>query len=132
MPFPPFGDATEDLHGKMHHHNGASMVTFPGLVSNTDGEPSGAPSAPPKMQRPSKESTQPISSTGGTTASKTSYLQIIGKHHAAAGVSKKASDFLLAGWSKGTNTTYQSGWESEFFGVVNGKWIPFHMESNRF
>jgi len=39
-----------------------------------------------------------------------SHLQSVRRHYTAAGVSKEASDFLLAGWSKGTNATYQSGW----------------------
>ena len=47
----------------------------------------------------------------------------------ATGVSEKASELLLAGWSAGTNAANQSGWADEIAGVVNGKLIPFHAAS---
>ena len=100
----------EDPQGRVHHHNGGTVVPFPGLVSSSDGEPSGTSLATPKLQRSAKESTRSLSPTGGARAPTTKHLQGIRKHHTATEVSKEASDLLLAGWSKETNSTYQSGW----------------------
>ena len=101
----------EDPQGRVHHHNGGTVLAFPGLVSSSDGEPSGTSPATPKSRRSAKESTQSLPPTGGARALTINHLQSIREHHTATGVSNEASDLLLAGWSKGTN------------------WIPFHVES---
>ena len=111
--FPLFPDRevlAEDPQGRVHHHNGGTVVVFPGLVSSFDGEPSGTSPGTPKSQRSAKESTQSLPPTGGARAPPINHLESIREHHTAAGVSKEASDLLLAGWSKETNSTYQSGW----------------------
>ena len=114
MPSPPLLPnremLEEDSYGRVHHHTGSAMVALPSLVSNSDGEPSGAYLTSARSQRPTEGPTQSVSPSSGARTPTTSRLQSIGEHHAATGISKGASDLLLAGWSKGTNTTYQSGW----------------------
>ena len=39
-----------------------------------------------------------------------SRLEGVREGHLAEGISKRASDLILSGWSAGTNATYQSGW----------------------
>jgi len=100
---------TEDSHGRMYHNTSGSVVAFTGLVPSTDGETGGVLPNWRDLLKDLLNQPHPL----GTP--ETSCLQSIGNHHAAAGVSKKASDLLLAGWSKGTNTTYQSGWAKWIF-----------------
>ena len=38
-------------------------------------------------------------------------MENLRQQHTSAGVSKETSELLLAGWSRGTNTAYQSGWK---------------------
>ena len=61
-------------------------------------------------QRSPNKSSGPEASTARARKPAASRLQNIRRQHIETGVSKKASDLLLAGWSKATNTTYQSGW----------------------
>ena len=40
----------------------------------------------------------------------TTRLENVWRQHAAIGVLQTTSELLLAGWSRGTNKAYQSGW----------------------
>lgn len=51
-----------------------------------------------------------------------SLLEGIRKSHRTEGISERASNLILSGWSKGTNTTYQS---DGIAGVLQGRQIPF-------
>ena len=57
----------------------------------------------PEPERPS----QPATSAEGSSAC---CLESIRQQHTSVGVLKQAAELLAAGWSKGTNTAYQSGW----------------------
>ena len=59
---------------------------------------------------PAKKPIQPTPSSDNSRLTKASRLQSIRQQHTATGVSEKASELLLAGWSAGTNAAYQSGW----------------------
>ena len=103
----------KDSAGTEYCHNGSATVACTSVVSGIDGEPGGLSPVSPKSQRSAAESTQSSSPLDNPRLPATTRLQSIRKHHTASGVSEKASQLLLAGWSKGTNTAYESGW---------GKW----------
>jgi len=54
---------------------------------------------------------RPAPPTGMSQQTTTSRLESLRRQHSTTGVSKETSELLLAGWSKGTNTAYQSGWK---------------------
>ena len=54
---------------------------------------------------------RPAASIGMSQQAKTSRLKSLRQQQSAIDVSKETSELLLAGWSKGTNTAYQSGWK---------------------
>ena len=62
---------------------------------------------PNATDRPFQQSSPPDGSMPATT----SRLEVIRQQQQAAGISEEASRLLAAGWSKGTNTTYQSAWK---------------------
>jgi len=64
-----------------------------------------------KEARPPNGPLQSTASTGRTRQITTSHLESIGGQYSAAGVSQGTTDLLLAGWSKGTNSTYESAWK---------------------
>ena len=100
----------QQVHYTVHHHNGGTMVAFPGLVSNSDGELSGASSATPEPQRPTKGPTQSIPPTGGARASTTSRLQSIRNTTQQQEFQRKLLTSCWQDGGRGTNPTYQSGW----------------------
>ena len=59
---------------------------------------------------------------GSTGASR---LEGLRRLHLKGGVSKRASDLMLAGWSKGTNSTYQSSWSKWNSWCVTRELNPF-------
>ena len=86
------------------------MVTFSGLVSSAAGNSGGFSITSDQSQGLIKRPTQSGTSTNGSKKPETSRLQSIRRQHMAKGVSEKAAELLPAGWSKGTNKAYQSGW----------------------
>ena len=101
---------TEDPTRTEYHHHGSTPVALAGVVSDPDGVSSRLPPKPPKTYGPATEPIQSASPSDNSRFTKASRLQSIRKQHAATGVSEQASELLLAGWSTGTNTAYQSGW----------------------
>ena len=101
---------TKDQTGTEHHYHGSAPVALTGMVSNTDGMPSGLSPHSTQACGPAKKPIQPTPSSDNSRLTKASRLQSIRQQHTATGVSEKASELLLAGWSAGTNAAYQSGW----------------------
>ena len=101
---------TKDQTGTEHHYHGGAPVALTGMVSNNDGMPSGLSPDSTQACGPAKKPIQPTPSSDNSRLTKASRLQSIRQQHTATGVSEKASELLLAGWSAGTNAAYQSGW----------------------
>ena len=81
------------------------MVPF--VAGTDDRVPS--PTTPSEgLTERSHGATTPISMSKQVEVSR---LKSIQQLHSARGVSKQTSELLLAGWSGGTNTAYQSGWK---------------------
>ena len=101
---------TEDPARTEHHHHGSTPVVLTGVVPRSDGMPSRLPPESPQTDGSAAEPIQSTPPSDNPRLSKASRLQSIREQHAATGISEKASELLLAGWSIGTNTAYQSGW----------------------
>jgi len=101
---------TKDPAGIEHHYHGSAPVALTGMVPNSDGMLSRLPSTSAQMDGLAAGPIQSTPSTGSSRVTKASRLQSIREQYAVTGVSEKASKLLLAGWSTGTNTAYQSGW----------------------
>ena len=48
---------------------------------------------------------------GDPRAAPVSHMEGLRKSHTAAGISERSSKLILSGWSKGTSSSYQSGWK---------------------
>ena len=73
-------------------------------------------------------SDRPIQSNTSTTekgSTGASRLEGLRRLHLKEGVSKMASDLMLAGWSKGTNSTYQSSWSKWNSWCITRELNPF-------
>ena len=79
------------------------------------------PSSPRPSERPIQEKASPIA----TTPASVGCLEGLRCQHLAAGLSERSSKLILAGWSRGTNTTYQSGWKRWHSWCVERKVDPF-------
>ena len=102
--------STETSHGGQHHNISSAMVVLPSLVSSSAGEPSRFPIVAPQLRGSPDQPSRPNSPPDRTKVPTANRLQSIRGQHEAAGISEQASELLLAGWSKGTNTAYQTGW----------------------
>lgn len=89
----------------------STSLEIPTLVSHatgaTDRLSPGLTSGPSVTDRPIRRAPP----TDGIRATTTSRLEAIRNRQLAGGISEEASKLLAAGWSKGTNDTYQSGWK---------------------
>ena len=95
---------------------GTSVVDSPSVavsavVSSFAGSTSGLSPDTTKQSNPTNRSIRQSSSSYGSRPVTTSRLEVIRQRQQAAGISREASQLLAAGWSKGTNTTYQSAWK---------------------
>jgi len=103
---PPEGeDGTE------HNCPGSSPVAEPDMVPNASGINGGVPTTSARLEGHTERLYEPTAPIGAPQQAKVSRLESLRQQHAATGVSKETSELLLAGWSKGTNTAYQSGWK---------------------
>ena len=103
---PPEGeDGTE------HNCPGGSPVAEPDMVPNASGINGGVPTTSARPEGHTERLYEPTAPIGAPQQAKVSRLESLWQQHAATGVSKETSELLLAGWSKGTNTAYQSGWK---------------------
>ena len=102
--------STEDSPGEEHHNDSSAMVVLPSMVPSFTGESSKPPIASTQSQGSPVQPSRPYSPTSRPRTSTASRMQSIRGQYEAAGVSGRATELLLAGWSKKTNTAYQSGW----------------------
>ena len=101
----------ENQGGRGHSDNGGTCLALTAMVPGTPRTFSGfSPDStrnPDAIDRPIQ---QPTSSDNHRTTA-TSRLEIIRNQQQAEGISSGASQLLAAGWSRGTNTTYESAWK---------------------
>ena len=80
------------------------------LVPSSAGSGGGLPIGSTKEGGPSEGSSQQATSPGKPGEASANHLESVRGQLAAAGVSRQAADLLVAGWSQGTNSTYESTW----------------------
>jgi len=86
-------------------------VEVPGMVPSAPGIAGGLPTEPVEQPSATDRSIRQSSPPDGSRSTTTSRLEVIRQQQQAAGISEVASKLLAAGWSKGTNSTYQSAWK---------------------
>ena len=100
----------EDQRGQGITNSDSPSVEGSAVVSGTAGTANRFPSDSSRqsnaVDRPIQQATFPSRSRTDAT----SRLEVIRHKQQAEGISREASQLLAAGWSKGTNTTYQSAW----------------------
>ena len=69
------------------------------------------PSANTDIQQHTPGSFRSPTSNGDPRAAPVSRMEGLRKNHRAAGISERSSKLILSGWSKGTTSSYQSGWK---------------------
>ena len=81
-------------------------AVVPSITRTVSGLSPNAPTNSEALVRPIWQAT----SSDGNRPATTSCLESIRHRQQADGISSKASQLLAAGWSRGTNTTYESAW----------------------
>ena len=101
---------TEDTTGGVNSGIDSPSVAIPIVVSMATGivglGPSTSTSPQESSARPIQQGTPPA--TQGATA--TSRLESVRHACSMSGISERATDIISAGWWRGTNSAYQSGW----------------------
>ena len=69
------------------------------------------PSANTYVQQHTPGSFRSPTPNGDPRAAPVSRMEGLRKNHRAAGISERSSKLILSGWSKGTTSSYQSGWK---------------------
>ena len=93
------GEGDTDTHSTHMEHST--------LVPSSSGPADSTPSLAAAKARPPD---RPIQSALSKERPAASRLEGIRRQHSGLGLSEGASDLIQAGWSKGTNTAYQSAW----------------------
>ena len=96
------------LHGDSGRFDMGHTTMFPGTPGAANRLPNSATRRRITSEGPIQQGSSPI---GDKTAA-VSRLEGLRKSHTAEGISGRASELLLSVWNKGTNATYQSGWNS--------------------
>ena len=101
----------EDSRGRINDSPDSPGLGVPAMVSSSAGYAGRLSNPVTDSQRPADRPIQPTSpfNNGGPTS--VSRLDTVRQGYAAEGVSSEAAQLLLSGWSKGTNTAYQSAWK---------------------
>ena len=79
----------------------------PAMVSSSSRIVCSSPSPVTKEAGPSVRSVQQVSPNPGPSASR---LEGVRQQHKGQGISERSTNLIQAGWSKGTNSAYQSAW----------------------
>ena len=98
--------------GGLHGDSGRSDMGHTTMVPGTPGAANRLPNSVTRRRITSEGPIQQGSFPIGNKTATVSRLEGLRKSHTAKGISGRASEFLLSGWNKGTNATYQSGWNS--------------------
>ena len=69
------------------------------------------PSTNSNVQQHTPRSFRSLPPNGDPRAAPVSRMEGLRKSHTAAGISERSSKLILSGWSKGTSSSYQSGWK---------------------
>ena len=85
----------------------ANTGVVPPASGTTDRPPGPSPATPQPPLRPSRQD----SPASARASSSTSRLEGIRQKQLSQGISGEAADLMAAGWSKGTNKSYQSAWK---------------------
>ena len=115
--------SSEDQNREVYTTANSPVLEVPTLVSSS-ARTVGGFSNPPA---PARESTKrPLRSATPSEIPAASRLESIRRQHASVGVSEQAAELLVAGWSKGTNTAYQSGWQQWYSWCCSREIDPIH------
>ena len=103
--------SAEGKGGAKHFNTNSPNLAKPTMVCDLVGNADRVPSSSSMSQGLVDGPGGPTTPTSEPKQIKTSRLKGIRRQHSAAGVSAQTSELLLAGWSRGTNTAYESGWK---------------------
>ena len=110
MHFPCLQIPAEDTPGGVYSGSGKPCVGHTTLVPNLTGPAGRIPTTTPSTQEATLRPIQQSSPPSGVQPTPISRLESLRKCHTAVNFSERASELVVSGWSKGTNTAYQSGW----------------------
>ena len=100
----------EGQKGGEHNHDSSSPLEEPIMVSDAPGIDGGFSPSPTTSGGLTEGPNGPTTPSSMSEQPETDCLASVWKQHTTIGVSRKTSELLLAGWSRGTNKAYQSGW----------------------
>ena len=103
--------SAEGKGGAKHCNTNSPNLAKPTMVCDLVGNADRVPPSSSMSQGLVDGPGGPTTPTSEPKQIKTSRLEDIRRQHSAAGVSAQTSELLLAGWSRGTNTAYESGWK---------------------
>ena len=101
---------SEDKRGKEHCGTDSSSLASSGMVSSPAGTSGGRSHKATQVAKPADGPFRQQPSTNQSGEAPTGCLESVRGCYTATGLSQQAADLLVAGWSQGTNTAYESGW----------------------
>lgn len=115
----------EDSSGGEHGGLGRPNLGDSAMVSLSSAASDRLPVVVASSLRPSERSIREEASSSAPASVTVSHLESLRDQHLAAGFSERSSRLILTGWSKGTNTVYQSGWKRWHSWCYERKVNPF-------
>ena len=100
----------EDTHGREHCSADSFSLAGSGMVSSPTGVGGGASSPANQVMEPIDRPLRRHSSPDKPREAPVSCVESVRERYTSAGLSQQTADLLVAGWSQGTNTAYESGW----------------------
>ena len=100
----------KDSPGRMFRDTSSPGMGHSTMVPYATRAPRRSPTTTTGIPTPVTGPFQQDPSPTGKRATTISRMEALRRHHTAEGISTRASDLIQAGWSKGTNSVYQSGW----------------------
>ena len=101
----------EDTRGAEYSGVGDPPLASATLVSSSLGSGGRPPVESSQERGPPAGPPRQVTPAGKPGEASVSRLESVKEQLSAAGVSQQASDLLVAGWSQGTNATYESAWK---------------------
>ena len=95
----------------VYNYTNSTCVASPSMIPNLAEVPGRVPSITTQTSSAANRPLQQVapSHTEGTATA--CRVESIRQRHSAEGISSRASELILAGWSKATNSAYQSSWQ---------------------